>query len=270
MNATLVFDMGGTRTRYAHVIDGKLKNVVKTATDSSADGFDRFLQAVIKHSEGYNIQAVVGGLPGQCTGPEGHLTLAPNLPDWIGTPVYKRLRDAFGVDVHVFNDVVLGGIGEAHYGSGVANKTMAYFTISTGTNAVRIVNGRADETIGRYEVGRMIMGLDGGKAIDFEQTVGGAALQRRIGRPPHEIRDDKLWLEYARRVAVGVYNVSLLWDPEVIVFGGSMMKDIKLPAVTQYLEELPPALLKIPLLRYAKLGDEMGLHGALAWVTLRM
>jgi predicted NBD/HSP70 family sugar kinase len=264
-SAYLVFDMGGTKTRYALYANGKLNNVVKTTTDVSKSGFDRFLAKLVKHAEGYDLDGVLGGMPGQCSGPDGVLSLAPNLPAWLGTPVVKQLKQSFGPQVTLLNDVMLGGVGEAHFGAGRADGVMVYFTVSTGTNAVRLLDGFPDRSISRYEVGRMIMSSEAGP-VDLEETVGGAALERRMGRPPHDLHDPELWQEHARRLAVGVYNVSLLWSPSVIVFGGSMMRDIDLKLVDRHLRSLPQALLTFPELKYATLGDEMGLHGAVAWL----
>src|SRR5438045_403762 len=131
----LLFDIGATNTRVALASDYKLTKVVKFATNSSTNGFDDFLTRVdnllssVDHLDG-----VCGGLPGHLEGPDGRLILAPNLPNWIGLPVMREMGKRFNCSVHVMNDVMIGGLGESHYGAGITRGVMAYFTISTGVN----------------------------------------------------------------------------------------------------------------------------------------
>jgi fructokinase len=103
-----------------------------------------------------------------------------------------------------------------------------------------------------------------GKLADLESQVGGAALTKRMGTSPKEVRDPQVWLDRARHLAVALYNTSLYWSPEVIVLGGSMMRDIDLREVSFQMEALPRVLERLPKLHRAKLGDTTGLHGALA------
>jgi predicted NBD/HSP70 family sugar kinase len=263
----LVFDLGGTRSRFALVDKGELQEIVRLDTDRKATGFAKFLGAMEEHVGDRELDSVVGGMAGQLN-EHGDLTLTPNLPDWRGLPVLSSLKRIFGDNVRIYNDAVMGGVGEAHYGAGTSKGIMAYFTVSTGTNGVRIVDGVPDPTIGRFEVGHMIMGGVDAQPTDFEDLVGGNALERRTGKPPREIKDEATWKKYAKRLATGMYNTCLFWTPEVIVFGGSMMRDIDLKLVRQYLEEMPDSALQaVPRLERAKLGDTTGLHGALAMAT---
>jgi predicted NBD/HSP70 family sugar kinase len=263
----LVFDLGGTRSRFALVEKGKLQEIVRLDTDRKAAGFAKFIGAMEEYVGGRELESVVGGMAGQLN-EQGDLTLTPNLPDWRGLPVLSSLRRVFGDNVRIYNDAVMGGLGEAYFGAGVAKGVMAYFTVSTGTNGVRIVDGLPDQTITRFEVGHMIMGGVDSHPVDFEDLVGGNALEQQTGKPPREIKDAAVWRKYAKRLAFGMYNTCLFWTPEVIVFGGSMMRDIDLKLVRQFLEEMPDSALKtLPRLEKAQLGDTTGLHGALAMAT---
>lgn len=264
----LVFDMGGSRTRIALAEKGKLGQIVRLETDRGSGGFEQFLTMAKGVAAEHKLQAVVGSFPGQIEGPEGVLAVASNLPKWLGLPVRRRLEQAMDCPVHLLNDVVMGGLGEAHYGSGTSKGVMAYVTISTGVNAVRIVDGRIDETIQRFELGQqLVTGISGDDITTLEHWLGGAALERRIGKRPQDARRDKqLWQEEARYLAFGLYNILLHWTPDVVVFGGSMMRDIDLARVMIELKKLPKVLSDLPRFEYAKLGDAQGLHGALVWL----
>ncbi|MDB5178946.1 MAG: hypothetical protein JWN01_889 [Patescibacteria group bacterium] len=270
----LVFDMGASRTRVALADKGKVGQIVRLDTDRSAGGFAKFLSAVEEVKGKHKIRAMAGSFPGQIEGENGVLTVASNLPKWIGLPVRQRLEQLVGCPVHILNDVAMGGLGEAHYGAGTTAGVMAYFTVSTGVNAVRIVDGEIDETISRYEVGQQLMapgdaGDDSGGFRTLEYWTGGAAMEQRLGKRPQDLRKDKkIWQAEARHLALGLYNTLLHWTPDMVVFGGSMMRDIDLQLVGAELKKMPKVLPDLPRLEYAKLGDMAGLQGGLVWLDL--
>jgi len=262
----LIFDMGGTKTRFAVVHNGKIDDIVRMDTDASAGGFSALLGAMQEYVGNRKIQSVVGGMPGQRSGEHGELILTPNLQQWLGIPVHQLIERQFGCKTRIFNDVVLGGVGEANYGAGISKGVMAYFTVSTGVNGVRLLDGRPDPTISRFEIGHTLMVDADGSLKDLESRVGGASLMKRTGMKPVEVRDPQVWLDHARDLAVALYNTCLYWSPEVIVLGGSMMRDIDLREVASQMEALPRVLVTIPKLHKSKLGDTTGLHGAMAMV----
>lgn len=261
----LAFDLGASRIRIALVEEGELGQVVIAETDSSVAGFAKFLGALQEVAGEHKIKAVVGGFPGQLEGDEGRLVFANNLPEWEDIPVKARIAELLDCEVYITNDVMLCGLGESHDGSGIAEGVMAYFTVSTGVNAVRIVDGRIDATIGRYEIGEQLVPDANGKAVWLESMVGGAALTKKLGKHPAQIKDRAFWRGIGERLAEGLYNTVTHWDPDVIVLGGSMMKDIDLEVLRSELLELGTEWPRQPELRRAELGSLGGLHGAVIW-----
>jgi glucokinase len=260
----LVFDMGATHTRLA-LADSQIGQVVYLDTDRSAAGLDSLVEAMHDLAQGQKLQAVVGGMPGELEGELGKLTLAPNLPEWLGVPVKARMRTEFNCPVYIHNDLVVCGIGEAHDGAGTNAGVMVYYTVSTGVNAVRLVGGRVDGSIKRYEIGFEIIGQAAGRVKSLETLVGGAAMQKRTGKLPADLRSDGIWRRAERDLAHGLYNTLLHWTPDVVVIGGSMMRDIRIEGVRVELEKLPKVLTKLPELREAALGDLSGVYGAWQW-----
>lgn len=265
----LIFDVGGTRSRIALVENGVMGEIRHFDTDESAAGFARMLQEMEEVVGDRTLHAVAGGLAGQFEGKEGRLILARNIPNWIGNKVIERMERLFRCPVYIENDVIMGGLGEAHYGAGVKDGVMAYFTVSTGVNGVRIVDGDVDRTIARYELGyQVIAGVDG-RPQSLEWLTGGHDFEQRRGRKPREVRDSSVWAVEARNLALGMYNTILFWSPDVIVFNGSMMRDIDLKLVQRELDELGLVMPKWPRLEYSKLGDKAGLHGSLVILAQR-
>jgi len=258
----LTFDVGATKTRVALADVSGLGEIEVIPTDHSPNGFARFLGLLQEQSDGHRISAVIGGMAGELEGPEGELVVSPNLPEWLGIPVLHRLQSLFDCRIEVDNDTVLCGLGEAHNGAGETEGVMTYFTVSTGVNAVRIVDGQVDPSIMRFEIGAELLGEEQGVNQTLEELTGGAAMMMRTGMSPAKIKDPKVWEMEAHELARGVYDTMLHWTPAVVVFGGSMMRDISLKRVAKELQELP-RVVEIPELRAAKLGDEAGLQGAL-------
>lgn len=260
----LVFDLGGTNTRMALVDKGEIGEITHLPTDPSAAGFAKFLGALQELASGQKISAIAGGMPGQLHGEDGEFLVATNLPEWKGLPVLKLMKELFDVPVFVSNDVEMCGLGEAQFGAGLSTGVMAYYTVSTGVNGVRLVDGKVDETIQHYELGKQIVDHEKGAPQELEPLISGAALEKRTRQKPHDIEDDKVWAEEERYLAAGLYNTALHWNPARIVLGGSMMRDIKITHVAEEMAKLPDVFDAWPELVLAKLGDEAGIRGCVA------
>jgi predicted NBD/HSP70 family sugar kinase len=259
-----VFDVGGTKTRFALVENGVLGQIHQLPTDTSTAGFSRMLQHMHELLGGARLHAVAGGLAGQLEGQPGRLILAANIPHWLGIPVLERMEKVFRCPIYIENDVVMGGLGESHHGLGSKTGVMAYFTVSTGVNGVRLVNGEVDGSISRFEIGHQVIAGVDGRVLSLEYLTGGASFEARRGRSPREVRDRAVWAVEERNLALGMYNTILFWSPDVIVFNGSMMRDIDLQGVQRELDKMSLVMPKWPQLEYSKLGDTAGIYGSLA------
>lgn len=260
----LVFDLGGTNIRLALSENGEIGEITHLPTDKSAGGFAKFLGSLQELAQGHNISAIAGGMPGQLEGEDGAFMVATNLPEWRGLPVLKMIKDLFDVPVFIANDVEMCGLGEAQYGAGLREGVMAYYTISTGVNGVRLVDGEVDPTIRHFELGKQIIDHENGKPQELEPLISGAALERDLHQKPKTIHDAKIWDREEKYLAAALYNSALHWNPERIVLGGSMMRDISIRDVAEELAKLPEVFEKWPQLVEAKLGDEAGVRGSVA------
>lgn len=259
----VVFDVGATKTRMALTDGRELNEVVRYDTDRGAAGFEALTEQLRQLMKGQSVQAVVGALPGQVDPTTGLITRVTNMPAWNGIQVTRRLERALGCPVHLENDVVLVGLGEAT--AVQAKGVMAYYTISSGVNAVRLVDGQVDHSIRWFDLGQQLISDGDGKVVTLESLAGGAAFERRRGQSPSMVRDGRVWRAEEHYLARALYNTVLYWTPELVVLGGSMVRDIDLTAVGEELGQLEPALLSLPMLEKARLGDIGGLMGAMAW-----
>jgi predicted NBD/HSP70 family sugar kinase len=259
----LIFDLGATNTRLALSSDGtKLDHETSFTTDASAGGQAKLVTEARQLVGDHAIELVAGGAAGTVDRAKGILLETPNM-QWGRVDLAALFKQAFKAKLVLENDTALVGLGEAHHGAGSPKGIMAYITVSTGVNGVRIVDGVIDRSTYGFEIGRQIVSQVGEKSVTLEEAIGGHAMQQRYGRLPRSIDDPSVWHHETALLAQALYNLMVEWSPELIVLGGSMMRDIPIPWIRQALEGLPKVFPKWPELRLARLEDKGGLYGGL-------
>lgn len=275
----ILFDIGGTKMRVVAADREKFLGepvVVSTPKDFS-EGLET-LKRIIDNlalglaADGRAVTAIVGGIAGPLNAEQTMLVKSPNLADWVNRDIKNTLHDAYKVPVNLENDAALVGLGEAHFGAGRGKSIVAYLTISTGVGGARIIDGKIDRASFGFEPGHQIIDPDNSlcptcEGNDLEAYVSGTAIEKRYGMKPYEIHDDAIWDELAKFLAYGLNNTIVHWSPDVVVLGGSMMKEIGIPvpAVRKYLAEILKIFPTPPVIEKAELGDFGGLYGSLAF-----
>jgi glucokinase len=221
----------------------------------------------------------------------------------MDVPLREILRRELGVPVEIGNDANLAALGEQRYGAAKGLRDMVFITLSTGIGAGVILNNQLVLGMSGLatEVGHIVMDVNAdwthaGVPGSFEGLASGTAIAKyaqhklREGRASKmlalaggdidavtakEVSDaaqdgDALALEIvlraARIIGLGFVNVFHLFDPAMIVVGGSvslmgdMLFDPIRATVNQYV--MPPYRNR-PIVRVA-LGDDSGLMGAAA------
>jgi len=263
----ILFDIGGTNMRVASSLDGEsFEKVVKqkTPTSNFDDGV-KLLESMIKDvADNKKITAIAGGIAGPLDQKKTKLVNSPHISGWIEKPLKKVIENIFNAPVFLENDSALVGLGEAVYGAGKGKEIVVYITISTGVGGVRIVNGKVDANAMGFEPGHQII-----HGKELEKLISGTALEKRFHRKPYEVKDPKVWDEVARVLAHGLNNTIVHWSPDIVVLGGSMMKDIPVDKTAFYLKKMLHIFPKQPIIKKAKLKDKTGIYGALALLTNR-
>ncbi|MCU0678518.1 MAG: ROK family protein, partial [Candidatus Pacebacteria bacterium] len=168
---------------------------------------------------------------------------------------------------------------EAVFGAGQGVDLVVYHTISTGVGGVKIESGKIDTSSVGFEPGHQVLDIDRtilGENIQptLENLVSGRAVEERMGVKPYEIdQADVVWDELAGYLAQGLRNTVLYWSPDMIILGGSMMVgDPKIPldSVRRATVAVLDGVMPCPFITTAALGDEAGLHGALAFLQQKV
>jgi glucokinase len=271
-NPSLLFDIGGTNMRVGISLDGKKiesPRIVPTP-QSYAEGVKAFGQVCNEILASTKPSVVVGGIAGSLSADKTQVYNSPHLPDWRNKPFVDDLKKGFGCPVYLENDTALVGLGEAVYGAGKGYSTVGYVTVSTGVNGVKVEDGKISKNYLGYEIGHHIMdfnasltNIEFGRG-EFEDFVGGAAIEKRTGMSPLQIQDPNLWSTTASFLVVGLYNCVLFWSPEMLIVGGPIVTKIPFNSIKLALSErLKTIYPETPAIVQASLGEFGGLHGAM-------
>ncbi len=275
----VVFDIGGTKTRIGFSADGKKLDTVKSfKTDPKPEQGLAEVVSVIKENA-KDVTAIAGGVRGVLREDRLGIDHDGILTKWANVSIVDFLAGEFKVPVFLENDTALAGLGEAIYGAGKGVGLVVYHTVSTGVGGVRIENGVIDMASVGFEPGHQVLDIDRtilGEDVPptLENLVSGRAVEGRMGVKPYDIdQEDVIWDELAGYLAQGLRNTVLYWSPEAIILGGSMMVgDPKIPidSVRRATVAVLDGVMPCPFITTAELGDEAGVHGALAFLQQKM
>ena len=192
----------------------------------------------------------------------GTLLFAPNLKAAVGTRLGDELAVLLpGSRLWIGNDATAASWGEYRAGAGVATTDMVMVALGTGIGGGIVLGGRLYEGVNRMagEFGHMVVALDGpacpcGNSGCWERLASGSALGElarsaakagdasalldMAGGDPAAVTGEHLTaaasdgdpvaLELMRRfggfVAMGIANLVNIFDPQVVVVGGGLVK----------------------------------------------
>lgn len=267
----ILIDIGGTKTRVARSTNLSAfdEPVVFKTPQPYQYALAGIVETVQKLIGASSITGISIGVPGVLTHDKRSIVNAPHLQQWNGAHLADDFEKALKTHVVLANDVELVGLGEAVAGAGVGQTIVAYVTISTGVNGVRIIDGKIDRSSQGFEIGGQYLGAsDGAKTL--EQLVSGSALENKYGVHPRDLGAvSPVWEELARTLAYGLNNTIVHWSPDCIVLGGSMMNEIGIPvpSVEKNLKEILKSFPETPRVLHSSLGDFGGLHGGMSYLN---
>ena len=275
----ILFDIGGTTMRIALLRGEHFEPPMKLKTPANDvhECVRQFVASARELADGEHIESATGDISAIFDHGREKIVGAPHLPGFVGFSFATMLEEALGAPVFAENDAMVVGLGESTRGAGRGAKLAAYVTVSTGVGGARINGGVIERGVFGFEPGHQIISLGpygADESSTLEQQVSGSAFLRRYGRPAYEVSETEAWEEAAYVLAAGLTNLTLLWSPEVIVLGGSMMvgthgPTIPLAALRRHFDRMLRVFPEKPALRLAELGDEGGLYGAQALVQSR-
>lgn len=208
----------------------------------------------------------------------GYITSTPKLA-WQNFDFVGAVKKAFPIPIAWTTDVNAAVYGEYIWGNAKGLSSVVYYTIGTGIGGGALQNGQFIEGISHPEMGHMIVkrhakdSYEGGCPFHkscLEGMASGPAIEKRSGFKAEALsEEDEQWDLEAFYLAQCAYNTTLMFSPDVIIFGGGVMKQ---PQVLKKTKEVFKQLLndyvEVPELDHylvtPKLEDNAGTYGCLA------
>jgi len=258
-------DLGATNL-HAGVIDAKgviKKEIVYTYTKSSRHAVIDEIADVIRSLKGLYPSIEKAGIV--CAGSvdtlKGIVIDAPNMADWRQVPIVDILKEETGLDIRLDNDAVGAALSEGWLGKARGVSTFIAVTLGTGVGVGVVVDGKVFRGGLRRgtEWGHIMMSMDslyrcGCGNMGCIETFCSATALMKLARSrgmkvfsAQEVclaaeRNDDLALEvldeYARFLAIAMYNYIIVLGPEVIVLSGGLSGSSRLflPKAVGYLK----------------------------------
>lgn len=300
-------DVGGTGTKGGVVAaDGSVLERAEVATDTHA-GTKGILQVAEQLLEwarrsDIEIQAIGVGAAGFVDHAGGCVTFSPNL-EYDDPYLVKAISTHTGVRAVIDNDANAAVWGERTFGTAQGFDHIVMLTLGTGVGSGIVVGGRLlhGATGAAAEFGHVVIDPDGppckcGLRGCLEQFASGGAIGR-MGREAAEADPESSMVAFAGSIekitslhvaraareydqtalgvlrragyslAVGMSNAANLFDPEVIVLGGSVVAagEPYLGPARDRFAQMTAAQRRRPIrLDVSTLGNDAGLMGAAA------
>lgn len=266
----LSIDLGRSTTRVASTTDlQRIHKIVKFPTDTNFEKqLKHMTSAIYDVSDNDHIHAVALGVPGILDKNSKKFIASANYPVLAGLPFNSLLPESLrNSKLIVENDALLGALGEAYFGAGIDFNPIAYLTLSTGVGGTRIEKNKEGYTFIESEPGHHII-CESDKVADktgifgtFESFCSGSYFEMRYGEKPTNIKNDRVWKDYAKHLASGIINIISLWKPEVVVLGGGISNNFE--SFYPYLKEClsGQSFFTIPNIVKSQLGDDSGIYG---------
>lgn len=220
----------------------------------------RMAASVVAAAAGRRLSGVGISAAGPVDLRRGVVTTPPNLKGWKDVPLQSRLSELLGLPCTLSHDADCGAVAEHRLGAGRGASNLIYVTLGTGVGGGLILDGKLySGTSGSAgEIGHMLVEPQGrrcncGRVGCLEAMMGGAYLAldaqdivtaepqgvlARLVREQGEEPDARLLSEAAdagdasadaviRRagayLGAGLVNLVNVFNPEVIVLGGSLL-----------------------------------------------
>ncbi len=231
----LGLDLGGTNARVGIVRNQQLGDVssVKINAKGSVDEVLDQVFGLIDAAKPENLEGIGIGVPSVVDFEKGIVYDVQNIPSWKEVPIKSIMEERYSTPTFVNNDANCFALGEKYFGKGVGYQSLIGLIIGTGFGGGVIIDGKsyAGVNCGAGEFG-MLPYLDGiyeyycsGQFFTrhFKQT-GEEVFQRAVQGEEEALR---MWAEFGHHLGNGIQVILYTYDPEIIIFGGSVRKALR-------------------------------------------
>jgi glucokinase len=223
-------DLGGTKVTAGVVADGLVTRLATRrvpAQDSEAAVLDAVVATIAEVFDA-GVVGIGCGVPSVVDVASGIVFEVENIPSWRRVPLKDVLERRFRVPASINNDANAFAVGEHVFGAGRGHANLVGITLGTGLGAGVIIEDRlyCGRNCGAGEIGKIphrdatLEDYCSGRF--FPRTCGEQGVvvyeRARAGDPEALAAFAAYGRELASAVSIAVYA----FDPEAIVFGGSI------------------------------------------------
>ena len=230
--AIIGVDLGGTNVRVG-VVRGRSIEAQYSRRISGHASEDQVLEETFDSVDRVFDQEVVGigcGVPSVVDVERGIVYTVENIPSWREVHLKARLEERYGVEAFINNDANAFAVGELHFGKGRGFRDIVGLTIGTGLGAGLVLDGRlySGRNCGAGEIGEIPY-----RDHKIEYYCSGEFFRREAGEPGDvvyaraqkgETEAVRLFETFGYEVGHAVMTVLYAYDPEIVIFGGSISK----------------------------------------------
>ncbi|HTP07974.1 MAG TPA: ROK family transcriptional regulator [Anaerolineae bacterium] len=247
----------------------------RTSGEKNFQRLTELIDTLLAHPKikGRRIRGIGVGAPGITRHKEGIVTWAYTLK-WHDFPLKARLDERYNLPIAVDNDVNFAALGELWFGAEQNVSNMVFITIGTGIGAGIIIDGalyrgahEASGEIGGMLPDRQFLGKRYEEFGVLETIASGTGIAERArqalkGRRKSEeleqllaedvfdaARQGQTWAkklidETVDCLAVAIANLTVTFDPELIVLGGGVTRsaDLLIEPILCRIDGVIPAL----------------------------
>ena len=240
----LAFDFGGTSVKYTLWQEDRLLSVASFPTPKTWDETkEKILEVKANYEKSYPLSGAAFSFPG-CIDHEGGVILGASAIKYIHHfPIQQELTDLLQLPVTMENDANCAALAEVWLGVAKDAKDILFVVVGTGVGGAIVIDGKIHAGAHLYggEFGFMRLNYDGKPNQKSLSELGTAVCMAKrycesIG-VPHGTHDGKEVFEFAKQgdahairevetfykyLSIGLFNLQLSFDPEVIVIGGGI------------------------------------------------
>lgn len=256
----LGIDIGGTKTLVASLNNkGVIIESRKFPTPKIYTEFLKELAINVANLSTEEFRYIGVAAPGRIDRDKGVVEAFGNL-SWKNVPLKHDVYRMLHTPVVIDNDANLAGLSEAMLLK--QHTCVLYVTISTGIGTGIITNQEIDPEFADSEGGQILLEHKG-KLQTWENFASGSAIVRRFGKRAGEINDQKTWKIITADIAIGLYDLIIFIQPDVVVLGGGVLTHFDKfdDQLLAQMKRLATPLSPIPPIVRAQQPDEAVVYG---------
>lgn len=247
VNYYAVFDVGGSAIKYALMDETGCfieKSSLPTPKKSLAEFIDTIGDIVGEFKKSHLVKGLAISIPGAVNVETGIIEGSSALPYIHGPNIKDLLQDKTELPVELENDANCAGLAEGWIGAAKDVKDYLCIVLGIGIGGAVVLDKKLRHGKNGFagEFGYMLMedylGPNTGESFSSLAAVGGLIQQvaKRKGIDPDVLTGKKIFKlaengdaevadeidKFMRRLAVGIYNLHFILDPEKILIGGAI------------------------------------------------